>query len=84
MKLKLTGVTGLSFLVINQLLLLKGNTFIQTQQPIDYAHWLLFIGILLCLSLNYVFSDNLFSNTATVLTSLGVIALVGQSVIDFL
>jgi hypothetical protein len=45
---------------------------------------LLLIGVLLTLSINYIFSDNIFSNTATILTSLGVIALIGQATIDFL
>ena len=65
-------------------MLLGGNEFIQNQQPIDYAHWLLLIGALFCLSLNYIFSDNIFSNLATILTSLGVVALIGQATIDFL
>ena len=64
--------------------LLGGNEFIQNQQPIDYAHWLLLLGALFCLSLNYIFSDNIFSNLATILTSLGVVALIGQATIDFL
>jgi len=84
MKLKILAITGLVFLIINQIMLLGGNEFIQNQQPIDYAHWLLLIGALLCLSLNYIFSDNIFSNTATILTSLGIIALIGQATIDFL
>lgn len=84
MKLKYLAITGLAFLIINQMLLLGGNEFIQNQQPIDYAHWLLLIGALLCLSLNYLFSDNIFSNLATILTSLGIVALIGQATIDFL
>ncbi|MBQ0735835.1 hypothetical protein [Aquimarina celericrescens] len=84
MKLKVCAITGLIFLTLNQILLLKGNEFIQAQKPIDYVHWLLLIGILLTLSLNYIFSDNIFSNTATILTSLGVVALIGQATIDFL
>ena len=84
MKLKIYATIGLIFLIINQIMLLKGNEFIQNQEPIDYAHWLLLIGVLLTLSLNYIFSDNIFSNVATVLTSLGVIALIGQATIDFL
>lgn len=84
MKLKLCAVIGLIFLILNQIMLLKGNEFIQTQKPIDYAHWLLLIGALLTLSINYIFSDNIFSNTATILTSLGIVALIGQATIDFL
>jgi len=83
MKLKIYATIGLIFLIINQMMLLKGNEFIQTQEPIDYAHWLLLVGVLLTLSLNYIFSNNIFSNVATVLTSLGVIALIGQATIDF-
>lgn len=84
MKLKYSAIIGLAFLIINQIMLLVGNEFIQNQQPIDYAHWLLLIGALLCLSLNYIFSDNIFSELATILTSLGIVALIGQATIDFL
>lgn len=84
MKLKICAITGLAFLILNQIILLQGNEFVQAQKPIDYAHWLLLIGVVMTLSLNYIFSDNIFSNTATILTSLGVIALVGQAIIDFL
>ena len=84
MKLKYLAIIGLVFLIVNQIMLLGGNEFIQNQQPIDYAHWLLLIGALLCLSLNYIFSDNIFSNLATILTSLGIVALIGQATIDFL
>lgn len=71
-------------MVLNQALLLKGNSFIQTQEPIDYAHWLLFLGVLLMLAMNIVFSGNSFTSIASILTSLGVIALIGQATIDFL
>lgn len=84
MKLRYLAIIGLVFLIINQVMLLGGNEFIQNQHPIDYAHWLLLIGALFCLSLNYIFSNNIFSNLATILTSLGVVALIGQATIDFL
>lgn len=84
MKLKYSAIIGLIFLIINHIMLLGGNEYIQNQQPIDYAHWLLLIGALLCLSINYIFSDNIFSNLATILTSMGIVALVGQATIDFL
>ena len=84
MKYNYLALIGLVFLTINQIMLLGGNEFIQNQQPIDYAHWLLLIGALFCLSLNYIFSNNIFSNLATILTSLGIVALIGQATIDFL
>ena len=83
-QLKICAITGLVFLALNQIMLLQGNTFIQNQTPIDYAHWLLLIGVVMTLSLNHIFSDNNFRTTASILTSLGVIALVGQATIDFL
>lgn len=84
MKLKIVAIIGLVFLTINQIMLLGGNEFIQAQTPIDYAHWLLLVGALMTLSLNYIFSNNSFGNLATILTSLGVVALIGQATIDFL
>ena len=84
MKLKILGTIGLIFLILNQILLLKGNEFIQAQKPIDFAHSLLLIGVLLTLSLNYVFSKKAFSNVATILTLLGVVALIGQALIDLI
>lgn len=84
MKLKVYATIGLFFLILNQVMLLQGNEFIQTQKNIDYAHWLLLLGVLLSLSVNYIFSNGIFNNAATVLTSLGIIALTGQAVIDFL
>lgn len=83
MKPKIWATMGLVFLVLNQILLLQGDVFIQTQQPIDYAHWLLLLGALLTVTINVVLSDNIFSKPATILTSLGAIALLGQAVIDF-
>jgi len=84
MKLKIYATIGLIFLTLNQVMLLGGNEFIQNQQPIDYAHWLLLIGALLCLSLNFIFSGTIFNNVASILTSLGIVALIGQATIDFL
>ncbi len=83
MRLKIFTTIGLLFLVLNQTLLLQGNIFLQAQKPIDFAHWLLLLGVLLTLAINHVFSNNSFGNTATILTSLGAIALIGQAVIDF-
>lgn len=84
MKLKVFALIGLSFLILNQIMLLGGTEFIQNQQPVDYAHWLLLLGALFCLSVNYIYSGSIYSNTASILTSLGVVALIGQATIDFL
>ena len=73
---------GFVFLTLNQILLLKGDEFIQTQKPIDFAHWLLLIGAMLSLSTNTVFSKNNYSSVAAILTFAGVVALIGQASID--
>lgn len=83
MKSKIIAVMGFILLVANQLLLLKGEEFVQSQQPIDYVHWLLFIGAICSLSVNPLFSGKFFGDIASVLTSLGVLALLGQATIDF-
>lgn len=80
--LKILVSIGFIFLTLNQLLLLKGDEFIQNQQPIDFAHWLLLIGAVLCLSINRLFSNTGTGNLATILTLLGVVALIGQATID--
>lgn len=84
MKLKYSAIIGLSFLILNHIMLLGGNEFIQNQQPVDFAHWLLLIGALLCLPINYIFSNAIFKDLASILTALGIVALIGQATIDFL
>ena len=71
-------------MVINQIMLLQGNEFIQTQRPVDFAHWLLLLGVLFCIPLNHIFSDGLFNSLASTLTSIGIVALAGQAVIDLI
>jgi len=82
MKLKILGVIGLAFLIVNQIMLTKGDEFLQAQQ-IDFAHWFLLFGALLTISFSYIFPKNIFNTVATVLTILGIIAHIGMATIDF-
>lgn len=84
MRLKVLGVIGLVFLIINQMMLLKGDAFIQEQAPIDFAHWFLLIGAVLTISFSYIFPKSIFNTVATVLTILGIVAHIGMSTIDFI
>lgn len=83
MKSKVLAVIGLVFIIISQILLAQGFDFIQSQRPIDFAHWLMLIGSILCLAFINVFPKNVISTIATVLTILGVIAHIGMCTIDF-
>tara|TARA_R110000737_G_scaffold303139_1_gene310303 strand:+ start:159 stop:728 length:570 start_codon:yes stop_codon:yes gene_type:complete len=82
MKLKILGIIGLVFLIINQIMLTKGDEFLQAQQ-IDFAHWFLLFGALFTISFSYIFPKSIFNTIATVLTILGIIAHIGMATIDF-
>ncbi|RKN75100.1 hypothetical protein D7Z94_25190 [Ulvibacterium marinum] len=62
---------------------LGGDEFIQTQRPIDFAHWLLLIGSISLVSFNYIFPKSILNSIASVLTVMGIIAHVAMSSIDF-
>lgn len=77
-----SGAIGLILLIVSQMMLMRGTDYIQSQQPIDFAHWSLLVGAVLLLSFNYVFPKSHFNSIAIVLTSLGVIAHIGMCAID--
>ena len=82
MKLKLLGIIGLILLILNQMMISKGEEFIQSQ-PIDFAHWILLIGALFTVSFSLIFPKSIFNTIATFLTILGIIAHIGMATIDF-
>ena len=82
MKLKILGLIGLVLLIINQIMITKGDEFVQSQQ-IDFAHWVLLFGALFTISFTYIFPKNNLNTIATVLTIIGIIAHIGMATIDF-
>ncbi len=82
MKLKLLGIIGLTLLTANQIMISRGEEFIQAQ-PIDFAHWILFFGAIFTISFSFIFPKSIFNTTATILTILGIIAHIGMATIDF-
>ncbi len=82
MKFKLLGITGLILLTINQVMLLKGDEFLQAQS-IDFAHWFLLFGALFTIAFSFVFPKSIFNSIATVFTILGIVAHIGMATIDF-
>ena len=69
-------------LLVNQCLILPGDEFVQSQRPVDFAHWSLLFGVLLCLPLNRLPSGRRVGSVATGMLWVGSVALVGQAVID--
>lgn len=81
---KTLSIIGLICLTISQFLLAQGFDFLQAQQPIDFAHWLMMMGAILMLAFSFIFPKGVISSVATFLTILGVIAHIGMCTIDFL
>lgn len=84
MNFKAIGIAGLLLLITSRILFLFGFDFMYAQKPIDYAHWLMLIGSVLCLSFTFVFPKSIFNTIGTSLTILGVIAHIGMCTIDFI
>lgn len=82
MKLKILGIIGLVLLIINQLMISKGDEFVQNQQ-IDFAHWFLLFGAIFTISFSYIFPKSIFNTIATIFTIIGIIAHIGMATIDF-
>jgi hypothetical protein len=84
LKLKTICIIGLSLFVVSYWIFTKGNEFANTQRPIDFAHWLNFIGAVLLINFNRLFPKNKIGKIASIITTLGVIAFIGLNTIDFI
>lgn len=75
---------GLSIFTAGQILIKLGQPFVESQQPIDFAHWLLYIGVLFLLP----FAVRLPFKNIHVLTIpalvLGISFVIGMCVLDFI
>ena len=45
MTYKISFIIGLVFFLIGQIIMSKGNDFVYAQEPIDFAHWFLLVGV---------------------------------------
>ncbi|GGG97628.1 hypothetical protein GCM10011416_14590 [Polaribacter pacificus] len=81
---KILFLSGLFFFLIGQLLLAKGNDFVYSQKPIDFAHWFLLIGVVLLIPQTVSFPRKFFSLIGTPLTLIGIVCIIGMCVIDFI
>lgn len=83
-KNKILFLIGLTFLLIGQLILSKGNEFVYSQEPIDFAHWFLLVGVVLLIPQTLGFPKSIFSTIGIPLTIIGIVCTIGMCVLDFI
>lgn len=81
---KILFLFGLVFFLIGQLILAKGNDFVYRQEPIDFAHWFLLIGVVLMIPQTVVFPRKKFNLIGIPLTLIGIVCIIGMCVLDFI
>jgi hypothetical protein len=81
---KVFFLIGLTFILIGQVLLAKGNDFVYNQEPVDFAHWFLLVGVVLLIPQTLSFPRKIFSLIGKPLTLVGIVCIVGMCVLDFI
>lgn len=81
---KIFFITGLVFLLVGQLLLAKGNEFVYNQQPIDFAHWFLLVGVVFLIPQVVSFPKKIFGLIGIPITLVGITCMIGMCVLDFI
>lgn len=77
-------VAGLAIYTLGQTLINLGREFVERQSPVDYAHWLLLIGVLFLIPfIGRLPRRNLHLVTLPLLLA-GIAAVIGMCVIDFI
>jgi hypothetical protein len=75
---------GLVFEIIGQILLSKGNDFVYSLKPVDFAHWSLLLGVVLLIPQVVSFPNKIFSYIGTPLALGGIVCIIGMCVLDFI
>lgn len=81
---KISFITGLVFFLIGQIILSNGNDFVYAQEPIDFAHWFLLIGVVLLIPQVVSFPKKIFSLIGIPITLIGITCIIGMCVLDFI
>lgn len=81
---KLFFVFGLCIYIIGQILLAQGISFVRAQQPIDFAHWCLLIGVVFTIPHSVSFHKEFPSYIGGSITLMGIACIIGMCVIDFI
>lgn len=77
-------IIGLVFFLIGQIILSKGNDFVYAQEPIDFAHWFLFLGVVFLIPQVVSFPKKIYSLIGIPLTLIGIICMIGMCILDFI
>jgi hypothetical protein len=77
-------VTGLFFEMVGQLLLSRGIEFVYALQPIDFAHWSLFLGVSLLIPQLIQFPKSIFTYIGIPVIMVGIVSILGMCVLDFI
>lgn len=77
-------LAGLAAYTLGQILLNLGPDFVNRQQPVDYAHWLLIIGVLMLLPFAMNLPRSPVNLAAAPILVAGVGAVIGMCVLDFI
>lgn len=77
-------IIGLVFILVGQLILAKGNDFVYSQKPIDFAHWFLLVGVVLLIPQTVTFPKKIYSLVGIPLTLIGIVCTIGMCVLDFI
>lgn len=81
---KLFFIMGLCIYIIGQILLAQGTEFVRSQQPVDFAHWCLLVGVVFTIPHSMSFHKGLHSYFGGSLTLMGITCIIGMCVIDFI
>ena len=81
---KILFIIGLIFLLTGQLLLAQGNDYVYSQEPIDFAHWFLLIGVVFLIPQVISFPKKVYSIIGIPLTLIGIVCIIGMCVLDFI
>jgi len=84
MTYKILFLIGLLLFLVGQIILAQGNDFVYSQEPIDFAHWFLLVGIVLLIPQVVSFPKKIFSWIGIPLTLVGIVCSIGMCVIDFI
>ncbi len=84
MTYRILFLIGLIFFLTGQIILAQGNDFVYSQEPIDFAHWFLFVGAVLLIPQVVSFPKKSFSFIGIPLTLVGIACVIGMCVLDFI
>lgn len=81
---KILFLLGLAFFLMGQIIIAQGNDFVYAQEPIDFGHWFLLVGVTLMIPQTVTFPKKIYSLIGIPLTLIGIVCIIGMCVLDFI